>query len=324
MSQIKRQLESINLRCAEHRIPKPTSFAYPGNRVDLDALPILKELGVQFARRGGMPEYPYEKGGGVAYEPGLDHALLIPSAGDARPDWTPSDFKQAVEQAEFGRIAVLQFHGVPDLDHSWVSTPVAKFERYMQYLAENEFTVIAMRDLARYVDPELTPRVADFVMTERKRTIESGGSLDDYRQPENDAELRYWLQNMVWEHDFALAEIRAATGLAAEQVAEALQRFSIRPETKPARPPDSPLRVLPYPGGRHPRIGFLDGAVRPQRETKISVFTPWDDRSYVVVDVPEAIRRNDERTHGLLYLAHTHRPFVYIANRVVVDVPHVG
>ena len=34
--------------------------------------------------------------------------------------------------------------------------------------------------------------------------------------------------------------------------------------------------MLPYPGGRHPRLGFLDGAIRPQRETKVSVFAPWE------------------------------------------------
>lgn len=42
--------------------------------------------------------------------------------------------------------------------------------------------------------------------------------------------------------------------------------------------------------------------MNPQRETKISIFTPWDTESYVVVDVPEAIWSN----LGLIYLAHTH------------------
>ena len=62
------------------------------------------------------------------------------------------------------------------------------------------------------------------------------------------------------------------------------------------------VRVAPYPGGRHPRTGFLEGALNPQRETKVTVFTPWDTGSYVVVDVPEAIWSN----LGLTYLAHTH------------------
>src|SRR5687767_2810494 len=129
----------------------------------------------------------------------------------------------------------------------------------------------------------------------------------DFRKPPGEAELRYWLQNMVWHHRFEAAEITAATGLDAGEIAAALRRFEISAASKPQRPADAPLLVLPYPGGRHPRIGFLDGAIRPQRETKVSVFTPWDTTSYVVADVPEAIWCQ----HGLLYLAHTHVPTIW-------------
>ena len=127
------------------------------------------------------------------------------------------------------------------------------------------------------------------------------------RRPANDDELRYWLQNMVWHHRYSTGEMREATGLNESEIAAAIKRFDVRSETKPRREQDSPLLVLPYPGGRHPRIGFLDGAVHPQRETKVSVFTPWDEASYVVVDVPEALWSN----LGLTYLAHTHVPTVW-------------
>ncbi len=70
--------------------------------------------------------------------------------------------------------------------------------------------------------------------------------------------------------------------------------------------------MLPYPGGRHPRIGFLEGAIRPQRETKVSVFTPWGDGGYVVADVPEAIWSN----LGLTYLAHTHVDTIWTKQHV--------
>ncbi len=129
----------------------------------------------------------------------------------------------------------------------------------------------------------------------------------DPRPPRDEPELRAWLENMVWYHDFTLAEICGATGLSEDKVQRALERFGISHDSRPARPVDAPLLVLPYPGGRHPRIGFLDGAVRPQRETKVSVFTPWDPTSYVVVDVPEAIWSN----LGLTYLAHTHVPTIW-------------
>ena len=129
----------------------------------------------------------------------------------------------------------------------------------------------------------------------------------NFRRPVTDSDLKYWLENMVWHHRFTPEEITAATGLKPEEISRALKKFNITPERRPKHSAGSPLLVLPYPGGRHPRIGFLDGAVRPQRETKISVFTPWDDASYVVVDVPEAIWSN----LGLTYLAHTHIPTVF-------------
>ena len=129
----------------------------------------------------------------------------------------------------------------------------------------------------------------------------------NHRRPANDPDLKYWLENMVWHHRFSTEEITAATGLMPDEINRALNQFGLTRERRPKRPANAPLLVLPYPGGRHPRIGFLDGAIRPQRETKISVFTPWDETSYVVVDVPEAIWSN----LGLTYLAHTHIPTIF-------------
>ncbi len=131
------------------------------------------------------------------------------------------------------------------------------------------------------------------------------------RPARDDADLRRWLQNMVWHHRFTSAEISAAIGLKQDEIAKHLKRFDIRGDNRPKRPDDSPLLVLPYPGGRHPRIGFLDGAIDPQRETKVSVFTPWDASAYVVLDVPEAIWWQNGGRRELLYLAHTHVPTVW-------------
>lgn len=135
---------------------------------------------------------------------------------------------------------------------------------------------------------------------------------ENARKPLNENDLRGWLQNMVWYHQFSLEEMQQALGVSKETIQSALKKFNVSPSTKPSRPKDSPLLVLPYPGGRHPRIGFLDGAIRPQRETKVSVFTPWDSTSYVVADIPEAIWSN----LGLTYLAHTHVPTIWTKNNV--------
>ncbi|MFN0069248.1 MAG: hypothetical protein ACKVYV_16630 [Limisphaerales bacterium] len=134
------------------------------------------------------------------------------------------------------------------------------------------------------------------------------------RPPADDADLRAWLENMVVFHRFTPAEAGLATGLGRAEIEAAVGRFGLAGKTPPPRGPGAPLRVLPYPGGRHPRTGFLDGAVNPQRETKVSVFTPWDDTAHVVADVPEAIWSN----LGLTYLAHTHIDTIWSARGVTL------
>ena len=171
LAALRDQVDAINTQCAAHGIPKPTSFAYPGNAVDPGALPILEELGFRFARRGGAPEYPYEEGNGVAYEPGLDHPLLLPTAGDARPVWTLENLKRAASQARNGRIAILQFHGTPDVEHPWVHTPRERFEEYMKYLHDAGFKAIAMRDLEHYVDWRQKPSEPWKIIEQRKRAL---------------------------------------------------------------------------------------------------------------------------------------------------------
>jgi peptidoglycan/xylan/chitin deacetylase (PgdA/CDA1 family) len=305
------QVRTIADRCAQYKIPRPVSFAWPGNAIERGALPILKENGIRFARRGGSPEFAYQEGRGVAYEPGLDHPLLIPSAGDARPDWTMASFIAAVEQAKSGRIAVLQFHGVPDRAHPWVHTAPEQFEAYMQHLSQNGYRVIAMRDLAKYVDPGVVPSNPFGVIEDRKKLIAAGKQPDDFRRPANAEELRYWLENMSVYHRYTPAEIGKATGFSSAAVVAALERLGLGGMSPPRRTNDDPLVVRPYPGGRHPRIGFLDGAIRPRRETKVSVFAPWENGGYVVVDVPEAIWSGQASARELLYLAHTHVPTMW-------------
>lgn len=157
VSRLAEQLAVIADRCREHGIPSPVSFAWPGNRFHPAALPILAAAGIRFARRGGEPEVPYAQGGGVPYEPGIDHPLLIPTTGDARPDWTLAHLQRALARGGPGRIPVLQFHGVPDGEHPWVNTPRERFEEYMDWLHREKYTVIALRDLARYLNSAHVP-----------------------------------------------------------------------------------------------------------------------------------------------------------------------
>lgn len=153
--QIHAEIEYIEERCRQYGIPVPKTFCYPGWAYGKQAVEVLRDMGYLFARRGVFPEFPNHKTGarGPVYDPKLDHPLLLPCTGFAGPDWDFDDFVWAVKQARNGKIAILTFHGVPDKDHPWVHTHPPVFKNYMEYLKNNGYTVIAMRDLTEYVDP---------------------------------------------------------------------------------------------------------------------------------------------------------------------------
>ena len=139
--QIQADVEYIEKQCEKNGIPKPISFCYPGYQTSPDAVKVLRERGYKFARAGG----------GKAFDPEKDEPLTMPQAFDSKPDCTLDDFKKAVAEAKDGKIAVMTFHGVPDIKHPWVNTAPEKFESYLAYLKEQGCKVIAMKELEKYV-----------------------------------------------------------------------------------------------------------------------------------------------------------------------------
>jgi peptidoglycan/xylan/chitin deacetylase (PgdA/CDA1 family) len=160
-SALQNDLGLIEGRCEEFGIAKPKTFAYPGSHISTSMVQILSNEGYAFARRGVGPEIEgeegyFEGGRGLLYEPTIDHPRLIPSAGISGPGWAFEDFRWAVERAVGGRIAVLTYHGVPD-PHPHCTTPPEEFETWMRFLKGRGSRVIAMRDLAGYVDAKAGP-----------------------------------------------------------------------------------------------------------------------------------------------------------------------
>ena len=168
LGRIALQVEHINQQCQQYGIPKPISFAYPGNAIHPSGPALMRRLGFEWARRGGAPEYPYEDGKGRAYEPGNDHPCLLPSAGDARPHWSLDDFTHALTDLPEGSIPIIQFHGVPDRDHPWVSTRPEMFKAYMTYLKEEGYEVLSLRQLGQIVDNSVLPEDPWAIIAERK------------------------------------------------------------------------------------------------------------------------------------------------------------
>jgi peptidoglycan/xylan/chitin deacetylase (PgdA/CDA1 family) len=140
-AEIDADLVHIEKRCTENGIPVPTTFSYPGYATSPVATEVLRARGYRFARAGGAR----------VFDPAVDDPLTLPQAFDSKPASTLEQFKVAIASARDGKIAVITFHGVPDIRHPWVNTDPVKFEAYVAELKRSGCTVIAMRDLARYL-----------------------------------------------------------------------------------------------------------------------------------------------------------------------------
>ena len=142
--QLGADVDYIEQQCAKNGIPRPISFCYPGYATSAAAVEVLRARGYRFARAGGAK----------VFAPAVDEPLLLPQAFDGKPESTLEQFKAAVAQAGDGKIAVMTFHGVPDIKHPWVSTDQTKFESYMAHLKQEGCRVVALRDLERYLKPK--------------------------------------------------------------------------------------------------------------------------------------------------------------------------
>jgi len=179
----------------------------------------------------------------------------------------------------------------------------------MNYLKEEGYQVIAMRDLEKY----LSEKIPDDPMLQYRYTLKGDSTLD---WPDEviatRKDLDFWLTNMLFDHQFTKDEMLLATGFNEMELDETLSTL-VRPESGSNR--KDILKVKPYPGVRHPRINFKDGMLSPMRGTKVSIFLPWDQEEYVVLDLPEALFTQ----LGLTFLGHKHIPTIFDYQKIVIQ-----
>jgi peptidoglycan-N-acetylglucosamine deacetylase len=137
--ELDKEIMELEERCRQYGISRPVTFAYPGGpKGDTpmeSVFDLLERKGFQRARSGEAR----------CHVPGQDDPLLIPSFPVHGED--KKRFYDAAAQATEGRIPIFMFHGVPEYTHPWVDTRPEVFEEYVDYLAKNNYRVIAMRDL---------------------------------------------------------------------------------------------------------------------------------------------------------------------------------
>jgi peptidoglycan/xylan/chitin deacetylase (PgdA/CDA1 family) len=136
------QVTYIEDKCQIWGIDIPTTFAYPGGRVgnDMTMIKMITSEGYTFARTI-HPD---------AYNPLKDNPLLLPSY--CVHSNNLNMLSEFLSKARDGNIVVLTLHGVSDTEQYRVNTSKAHFLTLLEYLKENDYSVIAMRDLNKYVD----------------------------------------------------------------------------------------------------------------------------------------------------------------------------
>jgi hypothetical protein len=181
----------------------------------------------------------------------------------------------------------------------------------MQYLYDHGFKVIAMRDVANYF-PEGYAIPEDTLLDYSTSLPNASVFPEEVTATRNN--IDYWLENMRVYHHYSLAEMEAVTHYPIDILEKKIGTLAQKKKELISFRKDK-INVLPYPGGRHPRIGFLEGAIDPQRGTKLSIFLPWDTSQYMVLDIPEAIFTN----LGLTYLAHTHIRTIWDDRHIIIQ-----
>ena len=135
------ELEYIEKKCAEHDIPRPVTFAYPAYVSTPESAQLLAQRGYILARAGG----------GRPFDPKADNSWQVPSYSTSGSDEKAAErVLAALRQANDGRIVVLTIHGVPDTAHPQVTTAPDLFQRYLDFLRDEDYTVVALRDVPKY------------------------------------------------------------------------------------------------------------------------------------------------------------------------------
>jgi peptidoglycan/xylan/chitin deacetylase (PgdA/CDA1 family) len=288
-------------------IPRPMSFAYSGSAFGPEAVSQLRAMGYRFARRGTQPDLAAGRvEAGPAFDPSRHHPLLIPTTGDVTPNSSLDYFRSVVSEARNGRIVVLRYSGVSDSSHQRIDWQPERFREQMSYLKRNGFRATSVRDLEVFTNSDRPP--SDPLLT--ARYPQSKKLMLPVEAEETRARLQYWLSSMITDHNYSSDEVALVTGLARTEVERKISEWKV-----PKEPANLGLRIRPYPGGRHPRIEFQEGAVNPLRGTKTSVFLPWDPAAYVVVDVPEVLFVDLDR----IFLAHTYIPTMWNRQNIVIE-----
>lgn len=139
--EMQKEITYIETKCKEYGIPKPVSFAYPGNRSDSLSQVVLHEMGYRHARAGGSKYFS------ASADPHLSMSSFTMGSSEKLRERT----WMALKNLQPGQILIFTIHGVPDIAHPDYSTSEEMFIQFLEYMKEHRFNVIAVKDMQQFI-----------------------------------------------------------------------------------------------------------------------------------------------------------------------------
>lgn len=140
------QIATIDQRCEENGIARPTAFAYPGGACSPRLEKILHEAGYHWAR-GDMKEVTPVREGQSYYDPYVDSPLAVPSFNGA-PGFNADRIAEVLNYAKNGRVVVFAYHGATGPEFGELT-----LDDQVRCIYANGGRCITFTELEQYIDP---------------------------------------------------------------------------------------------------------------------------------------------------------------------------
>ncbi|MBO5761002.1 MAG: polysaccharide deacetylase family protein [Lentisphaeria bacterium] len=132
------EIEKLNSLFSSAHIPPPVSFAYPGGPYAENLRPILKKHGLKLARTTEKRVWNIAE----------DDFLRIPAFPLVEHLNGKLNFYEALGKCTKENAAVFVFHGIPEIVHPHCNVTEKTFRYMLDYLEENDYTVLSMKEYA--------------------------------------------------------------------------------------------------------------------------------------------------------------------------------
>lgn len=140
-----KEIGKINDLFASVNIPPPVSFAYPGGLYAENLRPVLKKYGLKLARTGARHSHICAE---MLWQCSRTDLMQIPGTPIVEHLNGKLNFYETLGQCSKDNAAVFVFHGIPEKVHPHCNVTEKTFRYMMDYLKENDFTVLSMKDYA--------------------------------------------------------------------------------------------------------------------------------------------------------------------------------